>query len=153
MMLYSSSSNGFYDRSIHGDRVPADVVEITGDYYEALLAGQSAGKRIVSESGYPVLQNPPVKTADQTIAQYESALDAHLDSVAILHRYDSRFTFALRAGYDGPYRSEATAFAQWMDLCNLQAYALLEEVVAGRVEQPSIEEFIDGLPVFVGIAP
>lgn len=91
----------------------------------------------------------PPPTQDQIIKQYESALDAHLDSVARQHRYDSRFTFALRAGYVGPYQSEAIAFAQWMDDCNVQAFARMSRVLAGIEAMPTIESLIADLPVFV----
>lgn len=90
----------------------------------------------------------PAKASLKQIAQYESALDTHLDSVAKLHRYDSRLTFALRAGFPGPYQAEGTAFAQWMDTCNVQAFALLSEVQAGNAAMPTIEAFIASLPEF-----
>jgi hypothetical protein len=79
---------------------------------------------------------------------YESALDAHLDTVARAHRYDSRFTFALRAGYEGPYHAEAVAFAQWMDACNIQAFGVLQGVLDGKRELPTIEALIADLTVF-----
>lgn len=81
--------------------------------------------------------------------RYEGALDAHLDSVAHAHRYTDRFTFSLRAGYPGPYQTEAVAYAQWMDACNVQAFALLQRVLSGQETLPSLEAFISGLPVFV----
>jgi hypothetical protein len=80
---------------------------------------------------------------------YETALDLHLDNVAREHRYNNRFTFALRAGYPGPFYAEGVAFAQWMDNVNAQAYALMEAVKAGQVPPPTIGEFLAGLPVFV----
>lgn len=92
---------------------------------------------------------PHVPTTAEIVAQYERALDAHLDSVAKQYRYDNRFTFALRAGYPGPYHDEAVAFAAWMDTCNVQAFTLLSEVQAGNATMPTIEGFIAGLPVFV----
>ena len=60
-MFYSASSSGFYDTAIHGDTIPADAVEITPEEHAALLAGQSAGKRIVpNASGQPILAGPTV---------------------------------------------------------------------------------------------
>lgn len=149
-MKYSQSTKGFYDPAIHGDNIPADAVEITVEQHAALIAGESEGKRIVADAdGFPVLQDPAPPTQEQIIAQYEAALDAHLDSAARQHRYDNRFTFALRAGYPGPYHAEAVAFAEWMDLCNSQSFALLASVEAGNVPMPSVEDFIGGLPAFV----
>ena len=65
-MYYSESTGGFYSREIHGDNMPADVVEITTEEHAALLAGQSSGKRIVADpSGRPFLQDPPPMTEEQ----------------------------------------------------------------------------------------
>lgn len=59
-MYYAKSTGGFYDRDIHGDRIPEDAVEITKAEHTALLAGQAEGKRIVPDAGgVPVLQEPP----------------------------------------------------------------------------------------------
>lgn len=82
------------------------------------------------------------------VGRYEAALDAHLDAVARLYRYDNRFTFALRAAYPGPWQAEGAAFAQWMDACNAQAFALLQEVLAGQAPLPSLADFIAALPEF-----
>lgn len=76
-MFFSKLTSGFYSRDIHGDAIPADAVEITDEYHSELLAGQSAGKRIVAVAldsmpgqqiallegapvagGYPVLADP-----------------------------------------------------------------------------------------------
>lgn len=94
------------------------------------------------------LASAPVSVAAK-VAVFESALDAHLDSVAVAHRYRDRVTFALRAGYAGPYQAEGVAFAQWMDACNQQAYTLLESVLSGTQYPPeSIEAFLALLPAF-----
>ena len=149
-MFYSKTTCGFYDTATHGDNIPSDAVEITAEEHATLMQGQSEGKRIVADDeGRPVLADPPPPTQAEIVAQYESALDAHIDSVAHQYRYQDRFSFATRAGYVGPYQSEAIAFAQWMDSCNVQAFALLESVIAGEIEMPSIEAFIGSLPEFV----
>ena len=87
-------------------------------------------------------------TQAKIIAEYEAALDAYLDAVAQQHRYRDRVTFAMRAGYAGPWQSEGVKFGTWMDTCNAQAYALLESVLAGEAELPSKEDFIASLPEF-----
>lgn len=102
----------------------------------------------ITDEEAAILQAPPPPTQAQIVAQYESALDAHLDAIAKAHRYDDRKSFVLRAGYAGPYQAEGIAFAQWMDDCNVKAYALLQSVIAGEVEMPTIEAMIAGLPVF-----
>lgn len=92
---------------------------------------------------------PPEPSPEDTIARYETALDAHLDAVAQFHRYRDRVTFALRAGYPGPWQAEGIAFGTWMDTCNQQALSLLNDVVAGRATLPTIQAFIADLPTFV----
>lgn len=102
----------------------------------------------ISEAEAETLRNP-APTEAQLIALYEGDLDLHIDTVARAHRYSDRFTFALRAGYPGPYQAEGIAFAQWMDDCNAQAYALLTAVKVGTKPLPSRADFIAGLPVLV----
>ena len=68
--FYSASTGGFYTSDIN-PVMPADVVEITEEYYQSLLAGQSEGLQIVADAqGYPVLITPvPVPpTAEQNKA-------------------------------------------------------------------------------------
>lgn len=65
-IYYSKSTGGFYDAAIHGDKIPADAVEITAEQHAALLEGQSQGKIIsADENGYPILIDPPPLTAEQ----------------------------------------------------------------------------------------
>lgn len=80
-MLYAKSTSGFYDRAIHGANVPADAVEITAEEHRALLAGESAGKRIVSDAGgNPVLQEAPKATAPQVWERIKSERDRRIQS-------------------------------------------------------------------------
>lgn len=87
-------------------------------------------------------------TPEQIIAQYEAALDEHLDAVAQADRWDDRRSFALRAAYPNPWQQKATAYGTWMDACNAQSYTLMQQVLAGEIEIPSIEDFIASLPVY-----
>lgn len=111
----------------------------------------------VSFSHYLPLGSIPIteEEADQLNSQkssivsvYEAELDKFLDSVARSHRYNDRFTFAIRAAYPGPWQAEGLAFAQWMDTCNAQAYQMLLDVQEGRLQQPTVEEFLNSLPDF-----
>lgn len=81
MMFYSTKNGGFYAREIHGDNIPADAVEITIEEHQALLEGQSQGKRIVADAnGYPVLADPPAPTAAEVQAQKNAEARAYLAS-------------------------------------------------------------------------
>lgn len=59
-MRYSKSTSGFYEKDIHGDKIPGDAVVITKEKHAELMAGQAIGKHIVSDSeGRPMLAEPP----------------------------------------------------------------------------------------------
>ena len=47
MKYYSPSTKGFYDKQIHGDNIPNDVIEISDQYHSELLEKQSEGYNIV----------------------------------------------------------------------------------------------------------
>jgi hypothetical protein len=58
-MYFSKTTNGFYDKEIHGDRIPGDAVEISAEYHLELIEGQSTGMVIYAdEKGFPRLQAP-----------------------------------------------------------------------------------------------
>lgn len=71
-MLFSKSSNGFYDQKIHGDNIPLDAIEITDEQHKHLLEGQLNGNQITSdENGHPVLI--PLIVPEPTYAQKRAA--------------------------------------------------------------------------------
>lgn len=77
MIFFSASKIGFYVKSIHGDAIPADALEITATYHAELLAAQSAGKRIEPDAdGYPVAVDPPVPTLAEVQAAALTSIDA-----------------------------------------------------------------------------
>lgn len=73
-MFYSKSTGGFYGAAIHGDRIPADAVEITAEEHAALLETQSSGKQITAdENGYPIVIDPPQPVRTQAVLLAEVA--------------------------------------------------------------------------------
>lgn len=82
--------------------------------------------------------------------ELESALDAHIDSVAQAKRYDNRITASLRAAaVDSPWHAEGVAFMSWMDACYAASHVILNDVQAGVKEIPTKEELISEMPVMV----
>lgn len=78
-MFYSKTTCGFYSREIHGDKIPADAVEITDAEHAALINGQSQGKRIVADAaGRPMLQDPPAPTTAELAVQVRADRDRRL---------------------------------------------------------------------------
>lgn len=76
-MFYAASVGGFYEAG-RAD-LPADAVEVSGELYAALLAGQSAGRCIVADdAGQPVLANRPAPATDDLARNARSRRDALL---------------------------------------------------------------------------
>lgn len=107
--FYSQSTSGFYSIEINGDDIPSDAVQITDEYWQALLEGQSTGQIITADKkGYPILTDraPPTHEELVSAANYKkAALKAAADS-EIDWRQDA---------VDGGYAeaNEVTELAAW----------------------------------------
>lgn len=148
-MFYSKSTSGFYDTAIHGDNIPSDAVEITKAEHTALLAGQSEGKRIVSDSdGAPTLADPEPLSAASIIASIASAVQSHLDATAQSLGYDDIKTAVTYA--DEPavpkFQAEGQALRAWRSLVWAKCYEMLEEVKSGNREVMDVAGVIAELP-------
>jgi hypothetical protein len=85
-MYYAASTGGFYNKSIHGDNMPADAVELSPERYAELLDGQRQGRIIAPHvDGTPTLRDY-VEGADtararalESVRQARPALFAVLD--------------------------------------------------------------------------
>lgn len=148
-MFYSKSNSGFFK---DGTKAPPDAVEIAPAQHAALLAAQSAGKRIVPDAnGYPVAQDPPpppAPTAEQIRADRVAAVYDHLNAAAQALGYDdirAAVTYA-----DEPivpkFQAEGRAFRAWRSLVWAHCYQVLDDVQAGRRPIPSAQDLITELP-------
>ena len=147
-MLYSASTGGFYSREIHGDNMPADVVEITAEEHAALLAGQSAGRVIAADAeGRPVLQDQPPPTSEQIIASFVSAVQRRLDDFAKTRGYDGILSAATYATSTVPkFAGEGQYAVEARDATWAACYQMLDEVQSGHRPMLSIEEVMAELP-------
>lgn len=134
-----------------------EYIEKGIELHEALAA---AGMSIWEHDGVwcsnadPALVNDFIRTFNpdttgKMIDTFVAELEALYDSVAQQRRYDSRYTCALRAGFDGPFKAEGTAFAQWMDTCNAYAYGVMDAVLSGQRAAPTPSELLAELPEMV----
>jgi hypothetical protein len=100
-MFYSPSTRGFYSTELHGNNIPADVVEITDAEHAALLEGQSQGKMIVpGADGKPIPQDPP----KPALADYKSQAQNAIDQAAGLAR--ARY-ITVAPGQEATYQAKA----------------------------------------------
>lgn len=148
-MFYSAQTGGFYSREIHGDNIPGDAVEITVEEHQALLEGQSQGKRIVAdESGRPVLQDPPHPTNEQIIAQYDAAVQQRLDDFAKTRNYTNIMSAATYATGTVPkFKAEGQYAVEARDATWAKFYEVLAAVEAGSRPMPTLDELLAELPV------
>ncbi|WP_175426634.1 DUF4376 domain-containing protein [Azospirillum brasilense] len=117
-MLYSASSRGFYRPDRDYQNLPADLVEVARDDYEALFAGQAAGAEIVpDESGRPVLAFPPPPTLAERRATVAAAVDALRDR----HMDEGAEHGGKRFALDGTSRTDLAGMATTAALVQLGA--------------------------------
>lgn len=88
-------------------------------------------------------------TSDRIIDKYQRAHDQHLDAAAKLRRYDSIYTAALRAAFQGPYHDEGVAYATWMEACNEVGYSIRSRIESGDMQPITVDEYIALLPALV----
>lgn len=89
---------------------------------------------------------PPPLTLEQRAALLLQAVDKRLNDAARARGYDSIANAAIRAGYPGPFHDEGVTFATWMDATYSACYALLAQVQAGEIEEPTEAELLAMLP-------
>ena len=142
-MLYSKSTNGFYDPAINGD-IPKDAVEITVDQWQSLMDAQSSGKVIQSDvNGNPEATNPPGPTQAQTINIISRAIQVALDAGAKNWGYDSIVSAAsYAASTNKQYAADSATLIGWRDSVWSWATPLFSSVVAGE----SPDEFMKKMP-------
>lgn len=141
-MLYSSSTNGFYDAEVN-PIIPEDTVEISHEDWQSLLKAQSQGKIIQPDgNGYPTAISRPDPTKEEKIVQYEAAAQANLDSVAQSWGYSSLITAASYSASTNPqYKADAEALTSWRDAYWAKAYI----IEAGKLPATA-EQFVAKLP-------
>lgn len=143
-VFYSPTTGGFYIREVHGD-IPADAVEITIEEHQALLEGQSQGKRIVAdENGRPILQDPPPPTAEQIMSRLQARVQLWLDEQARALGYDDIKTAISYAEEPAvpKFQQEGQAMRRLRSLAWARYYEILNEVQAGQRPIPTEEELI-----------
>lgn len=100
-----------------------------------------------------IINNLPITrkvelTESQLITSVSLAVQAHLDSTARTHNYDSMLSLCTYAtSLDPVFAAEAQAGVEWRDACWRQCYKILADVKAGKIVAPTAEELLMALPV------
>lgn len=90
-------------------------------------------------------------TLARTKAQYEGAIQTKLDSAAVAAGYDNIATAVSYAEEPAvpTFQADGKAFRTWRSLAWAYAYSTLDAVLAGTQAQPTIEDFVAGMPALV----
>lgn len=87
------------------------------------------------------------KIVARSLYDYESAIQETVDQTARQMQFRDGVTLAsYTASTNTQWAAEAIAFVAWRDAVWAHAYAELAKVQTGQREQPTIDEFIAGLP-------
>lgn len=91
---------------------------------------------------------PPAPTPEQIIKSYEDAVQKHLDQTAQSRGYDNTYTcLSYLSSTDEIWNREANAFNAWRDQVWRKCHEILNAVMAGTIQPPTVEELIAQLPV------
>lgn len=145
-IYYSAKANTFFDDRVHNN-LPDDAVEITEQVHSDLLAAQSAGKSISSNSnGNPIAIDRAV-SVEQKKSVLITSVQRHLDGQARSMGYDDIATAVTYAEEPSAktYQTEGRALRAWRSLVWMAA---LPRIDANPI-QP-VNEMINSLPKFGG---
>lgn len=91
---------------------------------------------------------PPAPTPDEIIRGYEDAVQAYLDQTAQSRDYDNTYTcLSYLSSTDEIWNRESHAFNAWRDQVWRKCHEILNAVMFGELEMPTVEELIQQLPV------
>lgn len=92
--------------------------------------------------------NPPSPTTDEIIKVYEDAVQYHLDKTAQSRDYDNTYTcLSYLSSTDEVWCRESNAFNAWRDQVWRKCHEILNSVMNGTIQQPTVEDLISQLPV------
>lgn len=111
VVFFSPSTCGAYRREIHGENMPADVVEVPESVWQSLLNELSTSPKMMSSrpNGQPVLIDPPPLDAEALAAVERAWRDGQL---ALTDPFVSRHRDELEEGSETSLTSDQYAELQ-----------------------------------------
>lgn len=171
MNLFFENDHGFFSiwsgEPINGTRYPRSIeqnwsssdLEAIGLYVPEPADAVHEGKIVTGQSVQRVdgvvrwvydLADAPEPEPAQIIEAFRVAIQSHVDAAAVSKRYDSGNSLATYVTSTVvEWAAEASAFVAWRDAVWAYAYAEMDKVLAGQREQPTVQGFLDELPVIV----
>lgn len=104
------------------------------------------GKIKVVENGKFVWREVE-KTPEEIVKEYEDAVQSHLDATAQSKGYDNTYTcLSYLSSTDETWQRESTVFNAWRDAVWRKCHEILDAVLAGEIQPPTVDELIAQLP-------
>lgn len=109
-MLYSFSTKGFYDKTLH-KTIPEDAIEISDSTYTHLLTGKNSGKAVTLEDGVLILTDVDVTTSASIVSERHWR-DSELDR-ADVELYKVQDSDSKSIGSVSDWRTYRKALRSW----------------------------------------
>ena len=104
------------------------------------------GKVKVVENGKFTWREPE-KTPEEIVKEYEDAVQSHLDATAQSKGYDNTYTcLSYLSSTDETWQRESNIFNAWRDTVWRKCHEVLNAVIAGEIQPPTVDELISQLP-------
>ena len=122
------------------------------EYADLAVACNEAGNLTIEDKGeyYECVEIPVhIETVDEIKKRLTDGVENYMNSVVQERNYDN-ITTCIGRYYNSPvdkFRLEAQAVNVWVSEVWVKCYAILDEVLAGTREIPTLEELINELPV------
>lgn len=88
----------------------------------------------------------PVQTPEEKQKLVETTVQQILDDEAKANGYDNVISACTYATSTGTFGAEGQSFVDWRDAVWTYLYKLLDDIKAGTVPEPTLEEIITNLP-------
>ena len=146
-IYFSLSARGFFIRSIHGDKIPKDAIEITKEEHTQLLNGLNAGMTVELRNGKFIL-SPRVIPDEEIITEYSWVTQTRLDKFAGERGYYNILSAVSYISSSVPqFKKDAESAIKARDITWVAAGKILDKVKEGAAYRPkSYEEFLAKLP-------
>jgi hypothetical protein len=136
MTVLGYTSSGMIRVVFEGDETESFVPDDMANHHRQMIAQWEADGNVI----------PAYVGAPPNLDDYRSAIQAVVDQVAQVRRYDSGNSLASYANSTNPsWAAEAQAFIAWRDSVWAFAYDELARVEAGQRPQPTVEQIVSEL--------
>ena len=99
------------------------------------------------KDGVVIISQDKVNAKQANLLQtYTQAVQNMLDATAKSKGYDNILSACSYASVENEFQAESIKFVQWRSACWTKANSVLNDVTAGKIQIPSLTDFLSELP-------